>query len=99
MEEIGKDFHGYIGNIKAYNKALEPDMIRTDAADVTEVNVALNRNAYSERFGNQPDLNTGLLKYHRRPRLQTEIKRMRRRRSRPRIRTPTGSAQTITATI
>ena len=64
MEEIGKDFHGYIGNIKAYNKALEPDMIRTDAADVTEVNVALNRNAYSERFGNQPDLNTGLLKYH-----------------------------------
>lgn len=64
MEEIGENFHGYIGNIKAYNKALEPDMIRTDTADVTEVNVALNRNAYSERFGNQPDLNTGLLKYH-----------------------------------
>ena len=64
MEEIGENFYGYIGNIKAYNKALEPDMIRTDTADVTEVNVALNRNAYSERFGNQPDLNTGLLKYH-----------------------------------
>ena len=64
MEEIGENFDGYIGNIKAYNKALEPDMIRTDTADVTEVNVALNRNAYSERFGNQPDLNTGLLKYH-----------------------------------
>ena len=64
LEEIGENFHGYIGNIKAYNKALEPDMIRTDTADVTEVNVALNRNAYSERFGNQPDLNTGLLKYH-----------------------------------
>ena len=64
MEEIGENFHGYIGNIKAYNKALGPDMIRTDTADVTEVNVALNRNAYSERFGNQPDLNTGLLKYH-----------------------------------
>lgn len=64
MEEIGENFHGYIGNIKAYNKALEPDMIRTDPEDAAEVNVALNRNAYAERFGNQPDLNTGLLKYH-----------------------------------
>lgn len=64
MKEIGENFHGYIGNIKAYNKALDPEMIRTAPEDMTEVNVALNRNAYSERFGKQPDLNTGLLKYH-----------------------------------
>lgn len=64
METIGENFHGYIGNIKAYNKALEPEMLRTDAADVTEVNVALNRNAYAERYGSQPDLNTRELKYH-----------------------------------
>ena len=64
MEKIGENFHGYIGNIKAYNKALQPEMLRTNVSDVTDVNVALNRNAYAERFGNQPDLNTGVLKYH-----------------------------------
>lgn len=64
METIGKNYHGYIGNIKAYNKALMPHMLRADTSKVTEVNVALNRNAYAERFGNTPDLNSGLLKRH-----------------------------------
>ncbi len=67
METIGENFHGYIGNIKAYNKALQPEMLRTDVAEVTEVNVALNRNAYAERYGSQPDIttqNSGALKYH-----------------------------------
>ncbi len=67
METIGENFHGYIGNIKAYNKALQPEMLRTDVSEVTEVNVALNRNAYAERYGSQPDIttqNSGALKYH-----------------------------------
>lgn len=64
LEQIGKNFHGYIGNIKAYNKALMPQMLRADTSEVTEVNVALNSNAYAERFGNTPDLNSGLLKRH-----------------------------------
>lgn len=67
LETIGENFHGYIGGIKAYNKALEPEMLRTDVSDVTEVNVALNRNAYAERYANQPDVTSqqsGALKYH-----------------------------------
>ena len=64
LEEIGKNFHGYIGNIKAYNKAMQPDMIDAEALEVTEVNVALNANAYAERFGSSPALNSGDLKRH-----------------------------------
>lgn len=63
LEEIGENFHGYIGNIKAYNKALQPEMIR-DAKNMTEVNVALNAKAYAERFGDSPALNSGNLKRH-----------------------------------
>ena len=63
MEEIGENFHGYIGNIKAYNKALQPEMI-ADAATLEEINVALNAEAYAERFGGSPALNTGDLKRH-----------------------------------
>ena len=63
MEEIGENFHGYIGNIKAYNKALQPEMI-ADAASLEEINVALNAEAYAERFGGSPALNTGDLKRH-----------------------------------
>ena len=64
MEEIGKNFHGYLANIKAYNKALQPEMIRSDAENITEINVALNAEAYAERFGGSPALNTGDLKRH-----------------------------------
>ena len=63
MEVIGENFHGYIGNIKAYNKALQPEMI-ADPAGLTEINVALNAEAYAERFGGSPALNTGDLKRH-----------------------------------
>ena len=63
MEEIGENFHGYLGNIKAYNKALQPEMI-ADAAGLEEINVALNAEAYAERFGGSPALNTGDLKRH-----------------------------------
>ena len=63
LEEIGKNFHGYISNIKAYNKALQPEMI-TDAENMEERNVALNTEAYGERFGDSPALNTGDLKRH-----------------------------------
>lgn len=63
MEEIGENFHGYISNIKAYNKALQPEMF-TDAENMEEINVALNAKAYAERFGGSPDLNTGDLKRH-----------------------------------
>ena len=63
MKEIGLNFHGYMGNIKAYNKALQPEMIR-NAADMTEINVALNTEAYAERFGGSPALNSGDLKRH-----------------------------------
>lgn len=64
MEQIGENFHGYISNIKAYNKALDAELVRADGASIEQVNIALNRNAYSGRFGTTPELNSGDMKYH-----------------------------------
>ena len=63
LEEIGKNFKGYIGNIKIYNKSFPQDtFVNYDTLE--EINVALNKEAYAERFGNQPALNSGNLKRH-----------------------------------
>lgn len=49
MSTIGKDFQGYIGNIKAYNKALSTEELSAEAAgDVTEADVARNCGAYAD---------------------------------------------------
>ena len=63
MEEIGENFHGYMSNIKAFNKALQPEVV-ADMTSQDEINVALNAEAYAERFGGSPALNTGDLKRH-----------------------------------
>ncbi len=64
FKEIGENFHGYIGNIKVFNKAFTSEIIHNDPTKVTEINVALNAEAYAERFGANPALNSGDLKRH-----------------------------------
>lgn len=48
LNVIGKDFSGYLGNIKAYNKALTKEELAADGAQSTETDVARNRNAYAD---------------------------------------------------
>lgn len=45
---IGKDFSGYLGNIKAYKKALTAEEMAADASGVAEADVARNQNAYAD---------------------------------------------------
>ncbi len=49
LNEIGKDFYGYLGNIKAYNKALSVEELAAEG-DISahEVDVARNRRAYTD---------------------------------------------------
>ena len=49
LNEIGKDFYGYLGNIKAYNKALSVEELAAEG-DISahEVDVARNRRAYAD---------------------------------------------------
>lgn len=48
LNVIGKDFSGYLGNIKAYNKALSVEELAAENAAASEVDVARNRNAYAD---------------------------------------------------
>ncbi len=49
LNEIGKEFHGYLGNIRAYNKALSVEELTAEGtAGAHEVDVARNRGAYAD---------------------------------------------------
>lgn len=48
LNTIGKDFSGYLGNIKAYNKALSVEELTADESAGGEVDVARNRGAYAD---------------------------------------------------
>lgn len=49
LNVIGKDFAGYLGNIKAYNKALSVgELTEEGSVSVREADVARNRNAYAD---------------------------------------------------
>ena len=49
LNEIGKNFSGYLGNIKAYNKALSTEELAAENVGATLVDVARNRGAYADR--------------------------------------------------
>lgn len=48
LNVIGKDFSGYLGNIKAYNKALSIEELTAEGASCSEADVARNRGAYAD---------------------------------------------------
>lgn len=49
LNTIGKKFSGYLGNIKAYNKALFPDELALEGfTGSSQVDVARNRGAYAD---------------------------------------------------
>ncbi|MGN0359942.1 MAG: family 20 glycosylhydrolase [Hominisplanchenecus sp.] len=48
MNTIGKDFSGYLANIKAYNKALSTEELSAEESAGGEVDVARNRHAYAD---------------------------------------------------
>ena len=52
LNEIGKNFSGYLGNIKAYNKALSTEELAAENVGATLVDVARNRGAYAD-LGNK----------------------------------------------
>lgn len=52
LNEIGKNFSGYLGNIKAYNKALSVEELTAENNTTSLVDVARNRGAYTD-LGNK----------------------------------------------
>ena len=52
LNEIGKNFSGYLGNIKAYNKALSVEELAAENSGAALVDVARNRGAYTD-LGNK----------------------------------------------
>lgn len=49
LNAIGEKFNGYMGNIKAYNKALSVDELAAESdGESTEADVARNRHAYAD---------------------------------------------------
>ncbi len=52
LNEIGKKFSGYLGNIRAYNKALSAEELNAEGSTTALVDVARNRGAYTD-LGNK----------------------------------------------
>lgn len=52
LNEIGKNFSGYLGNIRAYNKALSAEELNAEGSTTALVDVARNRGAYTD-LGNK----------------------------------------------
>ena len=52
LNEIGKNFSGYLGNIRAYNKALSTEELNAEGSTTALVDVARNRGAYTD-LGNK----------------------------------------------
>ena len=52
LNEIGKNFSGYLGNIKVYNKALSVEELTAENNTTSLVDVARNRGAYTD-LGNK----------------------------------------------
>lgn len=48
LNTIGKDFSGYLGNIKAYNKALSVEELEAEGSLDGDVDVARNRGSYAD---------------------------------------------------
>lgn len=62
LNVIGKDFSGYLGNIKAYHKALAMEELASEGTQNSEADVARNRGAYADN--KNPAYNSDLLKLY-----------------------------------